>query len=57
MIVVMLGTLATTACDYLAKGLLIFAKGRLQTRSWDDDKDSIGMVCWEVVLIGRGGRI
>jgi single-strand DNA-binding protein len=34
---VVFGKQAQVAADYLRKGKLIFADGRLQTRSWEDD--------------------
>ena len=37
--VVVWGKLAETCAEYLAKGRKVYIEGRLQTRSWEDDKN------------------
>ena len=37
--VVVWGKLAETCAEYLAKGRKVYVEGRLQTRSWEDDKN------------------
>ena len=37
--VVVWGKLADTCAEYLAKGRKVYIDGRLQTRSWEDDKN------------------
>ena len=34
-----LGKLAETCAEYLSKGRKVYIEGRLQTRSWEDDKN------------------
>ena len=37
--VVVWGKLAETCAEYLSKGRKVYIEGRLQTRSWEDDKN------------------
>lgn len=37
--VVVWGRLAETCAEYLSKGKKVYIEGRLQTRSWEDDKN------------------
>ena len=37
--VVVWGRLAETCAEYLSKGRKVYIEGRLQTRSWEDDKN------------------
>ena len=37
--IVVWGKLAETCAEYLAKGRKVYVEGRLQTRSWEDDKN------------------
>jgi len=37
--IVVWGKLAETCAEYLAKGRKVYVDGRLQTRSWEDDKN------------------
>lgn len=56
--VVIWGRLAEIAADYLSKGRQVYVEGRLQTRSWDDEKGNkrymTEVVADNLVFLGRG---
>jgi len=55
------GKLAEIASQYLTKGSKVYIEGRLQTRSWDDQKSGekkyrTEIVCEVITMLGGGGR-
>lgn len=58
--IVALGRIAEVMGEYLKKGQLVYVEGRLQTRSWDDDKGQkryiTEVVALSVQFLGRKGE-
>ena len=56
--IVVWGKLAETCAEYLSKGQKAYVEGRLQTRSWEDDKNqkryTTEIVAKEVLFLGGG---
>ncbi len=56
--VVVWGRLAEISAEYLSKGRQVYVEGRLQTRSWDDEKGNkrymTEVVADNLVFLGRG---
>ena len=56
--IVVWGKLAETCAEYLSKGQKAYIEGRLQTRSWEDDKNqkryTTEIVAREVLFLGGG---
>lgn len=54
--VVVWGKLAETCAEYLSKGKKVYVEGRLQTRSWEDDKNqkryTTEIVASQVLFLG-----
>ena len=54
--IVVWGKLAETCAEYLAKGRKVYIEGRLQTRSWEDDKNqkryTTEIVASQVLFLG-----
>ena len=55
--IVTMGRTAEVMGEYLKKGQLVYVEGRLQTRSWDDDKGNkryiTEIVAFSVQFLGR----
>ena len=55
--IVVWGKLAETCGEYLAKGRQVYIEGRLQTRSWEDDKGqkkyTTEVVAQQVLFLGN----
>jgi len=58
--VVVWGKLAETCAEYLSKGKKVYIEGRLQTRSWEDDKGqkryTTEIVASQVLFLGGGSE-
>jgi single-strand DNA-binding protein len=56
--VVVWGRTAEVACQYLAKGRLIHAEGRINTRTWTaqdgGERRTVEIVAYRVQFLGRG---
>lgn len=58
--IVVWGKLAETCAEYLSKGRKVYIEGRLQTRSWEDDKGqkryTTEIVANQVLFLGGGSQ-
>ena len=58
--IVVWGKLAETCAEYLSKGRKVYIEGRLQTRSWEDDKGqkryTTEIVANQVLFLGGGNQ-
>lgn len=58
--IAMFGKLAEVAGKYLHKGSKVYIEGKIQTRSWTDDKNarkySTDIVVHEMIFLGGGGK-
>lgn len=58
--IVVWGKLAETCAEYLSKGRKVYVEGRLQTRSWEDDKNqkryTTEIVASQVLFLGGGNQ-
>ena len=58
--IVVWGKLAETCAEYLFKGRKVYIEGRLQTRSWEDDKNqkryTTEIVAFQVLFLGGGNQ-
>ena len=54
------GKLAETCAEYLSKGRKVYIEGRVQTRSWEDDKNqkryTTEIVASQVLFLGGGNQ-